>query len=97
VFKLNQEYIATNLCVEKDQQINTCQGCCLLKKQLEKNNDQDQTNPNQKEQKLIIDFFWVNQHPNTSPSYSCLITFSFITRNTNPVKLFGVFHPPQMM
>lgn len=39
-FKINQEYIAKNLCVEKDVEGSTCKGCCQLKKKLE---DQQQT------------------------------------------------------
>lgn len=33
-FKANQDYIAKNLCVEKDVEGSTCMGCCQLKKRL---------------------------------------------------------------
>ena len=33
-FKLNQQYIVENLCVEKDLKVNTCNGSCDLTKQL---------------------------------------------------------------
>lgn len=34
-FKINQEYIAANLCVEKDIEESTCAGNCQLKKKLD--------------------------------------------------------------
>ena len=33
-FKINQDYIAKNLCVEKDVEGSTCKGCCQLDKKL---------------------------------------------------------------
>jgi hypothetical protein len=35
-FKINQEYIAANLCIEKDIEESTCKGSCHLKKELDK-------------------------------------------------------------
>jgi hypothetical protein len=40
-FKLNQSYIAKNLCVKKNEVQNTCCGKCYLKKQLTKDQDQE--------------------------------------------------------
>ena len=34
-FSLNRSYIAQNLCEKKDVPGNTCQGCCLLRKELQ--------------------------------------------------------------
>ncbi len=34
-FKVNQEYISANLCVEKDLEESTCDGHCQLKKSLD--------------------------------------------------------------
>lgn len=36
-FKIHQEYIAKNLCVEKEIENNTCMGCCQLKKEINEN------------------------------------------------------------
>ncbi len=35
-FKYNQSVIAKTLCVQKEKEVNTCQGNCHLKKELEK-------------------------------------------------------------
>ncbi|TRX71687.1 hypothetical protein [Carboxylicivirga sp. M1479] len=97
VFKLNQEYIAKYLCVEKDVEDNSCQGCCHLKKQMEQQNEQDKSNPNPVKRKLIIDFFRINKlmltpiNPVQSIKYCwtlLLIKQSFYSE---------VFKPPQVL
>lgn len=40
-FKFRQEYIAKNLCVQRDKKVNTCNGKCHLKKELKKAAEQD--------------------------------------------------------
>ena len=34
-FKINQEYIVETLCVEKEKEVNTCQGGCYLSKEMD--------------------------------------------------------------
>lgn len=45
-FKINQSFIAKNLCVKKEIENNTCKGKCHLKKELEKVQKQE-THQNQ--------------------------------------------------
>lgn len=40
-FKLRQEFIAKNLCVQRDKKVNTCNGKCHLKKELKKSAEQE--------------------------------------------------------
>ncbi|MCE4564924.1 hypothetical protein INQ51_11445 [Maribellus sp. CM-23] len=44
-FKLRQDYIAKNLCVEKDVEDSTCKGCCQLKKKLDEQQQQKEELP----------------------------------------------------
>ncbi len=44
-FKINQDYIAKNLCVEKDMAGSTCKGCCQLKKKLDEQQQQKKQLP----------------------------------------------------
>lgn len=41
-FKLNQESIAKNLCVQRNIRNNSCHGCCQLKKRLAEKDKQEQ-------------------------------------------------------
>lgn len=40
IFKINQDFIAQNLCIERDNPESTCAGCCQLESALE-NTDTD--------------------------------------------------------
>ena len=42
-FKINQEYIVQALCVEREKEVNTCQGGCYLSKEM----DETQNEPTQ--------------------------------------------------
>jgi hypothetical protein len=44
-FKIQQDYIAANLCVKKDEPVNTCQGHCQLKKKIQEHEDQEEESP----------------------------------------------------
>lgn len=35
-YYLNHSYIVENLCIERDKEVNTCNGCCHLKKEIKK-------------------------------------------------------------
>ena len=95
VFNLNQPYIAKNLCIQKEVENNTCQGCCQLKKQMENHNEQDNTSPNPSKRKLHIDFYT----PFDS-SYKPLYTsksISYYIKHHLSIQTFlsDIFHPPQ--
>lgn len=55
-FKINQDYIAKNLCVEKDVEGSTCKGCCQLKKKMHEQEEQKKELPPQQNEKQNIDF-----------------------------------------
>ncbi|MBS2098681.1 hypothetical protein [Carboxylicivirga linearis] len=97
IFKINQNYIAQNLCIQKEIEDNTCQGCCHLKKELTKQNNQETNLPEESQRKVLIDFF-----PNR--------IISFNPSHTAQKVLFGsyqifymlritkdIFHPPKLL
>jgi hypothetical protein len=59
-FKINQDYIAKNLCVQRNVKNNCCHGCCQLKKRLAENDKQEQkqlpTSSNEKNT-FVTDYF----------------------------------------
>ncbi len=97
-YEIGQEYIAKNLCIMRNDPMNTCQGRCYLKKQLLKENKRERSSPaqNSREFKDLKLFFQYN------------IQFSFIQTFTGRpnfglyhfiVKIppnFEIFHPPQI-
>ncbi len=94
-FKINQDYIAKNLCVEKDIEGSTCKGCCQLKKKLEKNTEQKEQVPPVQNNKQNIDFFTLNYLPNNYFPVLLEITKSFLSRLNNYKFLSSIFRPPK--
>ena len=62
-FKINQDYIAEFLCIEKDLPESTCQGCCQLKDRLEDHEEQQQELPQSENRKYEIQLFPAKQNP----------------------------------
>ncbi|MGE0019629.1 MAG: hypothetical protein AB7S72_08190 [Draconibacterium sp.] len=96
-FKINQNYIAKNLCVEKDVEGSTCKGCCQLKKRLDENQQKKEQLPPQISGKNDINLF-VNQ------IFSCCTSDTpqkINFRNYNSHYWFclphEVFHPPKVL
>jgi hypothetical protein len=52
-FKINQEYIVANLCVQKDEPVNTCHGHCQLTNKMQDHEKQKNDDP-------LIQEGWMN-------------------------------------
>ena len=95
-FKINQGYIAKNLCVEKDIESSTCKGCCQLKKKLEDQQQKKEALPGNQIEKLDINFCTHQQnkllvyHPNSNVIRVSKKDLYRSVFNGN------VFHPPQV-
>ncbi len=55
-FKINQSYIAANLCINRAQANSTCCGKCVLYKSIIKVDQQQHSNPNNTSGQLSLDF-----------------------------------------
>jgi hypothetical protein len=93
-FEMNQEYIAKNLCVEKDVEDNCCQGSCHLKEKLEEEDKKDKDSGNTKENKEVQIFFQNDSafsffYPVITKSYS-----DFLSKNIISFA-FSIYHPPR--
>lgn len=93
---MNQEYIAKNLCVEKDVENSSCKGCCQLKKRVAEN----------KEQKKEAVPFLNKQDINFSPPVN--ITLVSFFKDLDEINLLHIssytfvldksfFHPPEFV
>lgn len=95
-FKINQDYIAANLCINRFDAIPLCKGSCFLEKQL---------NQDQKQQQKFPDLKWneINlfcQDNNALPVSAALLFSSHISYPSfhanfaSAAFLRSVFHPP---
>ncbi len=94
-FKINQDYIAKNLCVEKDIEGSTCKGCCQLKKKLEKSTEQKEQVPPTQNSKQNINFFSCNYMINGYFPVRVKVVSLFLCGVKHHKFLSSVFRPPK--
>ncbi|PTN07567.1 hypothetical protein C8N47_1156 [Mangrovibacterium marinum] len=95
-FKINQDYIETYLCINRDKPESDCHGCCQLKKELEKQQETKSEMPDIQLKKIEIQYFqsssdssklfptvW-EDHPQPYP----------YAHASTPLK--AIFHPPRI-
>jgi hypothetical protein len=92
-FQLNREYIAKNLCVQKEKKNNCCQGSCHLKSQLAEEDKKEKTPAGSKEMKEMQ---VICEKPSTyqfNLDLSDKYPFSYLAAEPNNFS-GSVFHPP---
>ena len=97
-FKLQQDYIVKNLCVQKDEVINTCNGSCVLGARIKKANEnqEDQNYPGK--QKTRIFPVYIATINTTSSLFFLNSSESGFQRASIVPQETGcdIFHPPQV-
>lgn len=98
-FKINQNYIAANLCINRFEAIPVCKGSCYLEAQLNKDHEQQQKAPDLKNKEINL---FYQEYSNMLPLQTLVrdggTTFSrphtgFITSGY----LHSVFRPPALL
>src|SRR5690242_12347933 len=96
-FDLNKNYIAKELCVNKNNPSAHCNGHCYLNKEL--NNEEKSSNPlnNSLKEKFEIQLFCIDAPANINVISSLVITtHSYLQNFTAQEFLHDAFHPPRM-
>jgi hypothetical protein len=95
-FYANQDYIAKNLCVNRNKPMMNCRGRCQLCKRLAHEENQDKSNPDRKpENRNEIVFFEDLSHFVIPPIPSGLTTAYPLMIAHAPIdRAFPFFHPP---
>ena len=97
-FKMNQRYIAENLCINKDNPFSDCEGSCFLKKQLSESNEDENKQPlTFLQDNSYTVLFLGKSFKNRGPEYYESQDLRPITNDLVPESdfVFGIFHPPQ--
>ena len=96
-FKINQDYIAKNLCVEKDVVGSTCNGCCHLKKKVNEQQEQKKDLPPIQNEKPYVNFCLQRSEFNLLINSNKVLLrvpdrneYQFLIHHT-------IFHPPDAM
>ncbi|WP_299577097.1 hypothetical protein [uncultured Sunxiuqinia sp.] len=94
-FKINQDYIAEFLCIEKDIPDSNCQGCCQLKNKLEEHEKQKQEAPQSENKKYEIQLFADDSGITQGQFPSSEIIGYQIVYTKGVLLAYSLFHPPK--
>ena len=97
-FKINQESIAKNLCVQKNVKNNSCHGCCQLKKRLaEKDNQEQKQLPRGSKEKGSAPSDYLQLETGNNSNYASIQKSKDTNYNSSLPSPFpnSVFRPPQ--
>lgn len=97
-WKLNQAYIASELCEKRFEEKSCCAGSCYLNKELKENEEQEQSAPvNEKtKSELVCDVFTHTIHKINHPVFFSAV-FPMVWKYGQPVLYSSsVFHPPSL-
>ena len=92
----NQDFIAKNLCENRDKPMMHCNGKCCLKKKLA-NSSKEQA-PGQRSQKSeqVVNLFYTDTCFSLRPNYPIIVSSQYFSYNDLETFSFhhSVFHPP---
>lgn len=94
-FKINQDYIAKNLCVEKDVEDSTCKGCCQLKNKVNEQQEQKKDLPPVQTQKQNINFCTQKSDLNLKIVQNRKVLIHSLQKDYRFQFHYSVFHPPK--
>lgn len=96
-FKINQDYIAKNLCIKKDEPDSCCKGSCQLKEDLEEEekSENPEALPNLKDKFELLPFTLTSKKDWFFASVIRKHHFIYIHKNYT-TDLSAVFHPPNL-
>jgi hypothetical protein len=97
-YKLNENYIATTLCENKDKPACCCHGKCFLKKQLQKDEDGNKNSLPFSKDKFDVSLFCENNDNNRLTDLTQEKTFcdNYLLKKYSSL-LSPVFHPPGIL
>lgn len=95
-FKLNQEYIANVLCINRDKPEMQCNGHCVLMQKMNEARDQTSSEENQAPEKLVLETFCDALFEfQTLSRYFKKEVITACSKKLRSSYLNAVFHPPQ--
>jgi len=99
-YAINKDFIAKNLCINRDNPHSCCQGKCYLEKQLKKSsdspNDPKDKNTNKKVQNEDVKEF-LNSHISIPKVFSSNIRYQFNPKTPITTRyLSAIFIPPKI-
>ncbi len=99
-FKINQDFIAKVLCINREKPKSTCHGQCYLSEQLKKTEEQEEKQaPTNKKQQIEIVYFCSASLFDLLPSkinFAGKINPACIDKFFTSFFIAAIFHPPKL-
>ena len=99
-FKINQDFIAEVLCINKDELIPMCKGNCYLSEQLKKAEEQEEKQaPTKKKERLEVVYYYSKSAFEFSIypyHYSGKLNTAFENDFYSSTFITDIFHPPEL-
>jgi hypothetical protein len=95
-FYANQDYIAKNLCINRDKPMMSCHGRCQLCKRLAHEDSQDKNNPERRTENRNEVFFKEEQSAFLSLPFRNVseLAYSILPAQALTDRASAIFHPP---
>lgn len=93
-FKMNQVYIASTLCINRDNPNSSCHGKCYLKKNLQKDEGDGTNKQASSRERFEINWYYEGETTNETFHKIQLKYPDQVIVNLNSTQLSQVFHPP---
>jgi hypothetical protein len=95
-FYANQDYIAKNLCENRDKPMMHCGGTCHLRKRLAREDNQDKNNPERRMENRNEVLFMEEQSAFLTAPFRTtgILPYSLIPTGTPVDRASAIFHPP---
>ncbi len=98
-YKINQDFIAEVLCINKEEPMSTCYGKCYLEQQFEKTEDQEEKQaPSDKKEQLEVPYCYsrTSYHfLSVSDHYRGKLSFDYVTEFYKSSFMADIFRPPK--
>jgi hypothetical protein len=95
-FELNQKYIATELCVNRDKPQMHCNGKCYLMRKLKQAEQKERAHENENQRPVLQPGLIVERISLTAPVFSISTCKRAELRISLPQHFISIFQPPQV-
>ena len=100
-FKINQDFIAEMLCINKEKPMSSCNGKCYLSEQLKKVEEQEEKQaPTNKKERLEVLYCYVKKSfnfPSFANNYKSKLNLAYENELYDSSFISEIFHPPTLI
>ena len=100
-FKINQDFIAEMLCINKEKPMSSCNGKCYLSEQLKKVEEQEEKQaPTNKKERLEVLYCYAKKSldfPSFANNYKSKLNLAYENELYDSSFISDIFHPPTLI